>query len=61
MTNQNWLKRNYSPTIPALQTKTVKVYLNSLQSDQATFATLFGAISGLSELGNEVESLKSTE
>jgi len=46
--------KNYSPTIPALQTKTVKVYLNSLQSDQATFATLFGAISGLSELGNEI-------
>lgn len=48
------MTRTYSPTIPTLQTRIIKIYLNSLQSDQTTFATLFGAISGLTELGNEI-------
>ncbi len=37
-----------------LQPRIVKVYLNSLQSDKTTFSTLFGAIVGFAELGNEI-------
>lgn len=46
--------KTYSPTIPSLQTRTIKIYLNSLESETTTFATLFGAISGLTELGNDI-------
>lgn len=46
--------KTYKPTIPTLQTRAIKVYLNSLQSEQTTFATLFGAITGLTELGNDI-------
>lgn len=44
----------YGPTLTFLQSRIVKVYLNSLESDKTTFATLFGAIVGVSELGDEV-------
>jgi transcription initiation factor TFIID subunit 6 len=37
-----------------LQSKIIKIYLNSIESTQTSLTTLFGAISGLSELGNEV-------
>ncbi len=46
--------RTYRAIIPSLQTRTIKIYLNSLQSEQTTFATLFGAISGLTELGSDI-------
>lgn len=39
--------------MPSLQTKIVKVYIDSLQSDRSTFATVYGAIFGINELGTE--------
>jgi hypothetical protein len=54
--NINFFKktnRNYCSTMPSLQTKIVKVYIDSLQSDRSTFATVYGAIVGLNELGSE--------
>lgn len=46
--------KTYGITIPSLQSRIVKIYLNSIQSDKTTFSTLFGAVAGLSELGNEI-------
>ncbi len=37
-----------------MQSRIIKIYLNSLQSEQTAFATVYGSIVGLSELGNEV-------
>ena len=46
--------RTYTPTIVTLQTRIINNYLNILKSDKNTFATLYGAIVGLAELGNEI-------
>ena len=37
-----------------MQPRIVKIYLKSIQSDKTTFATLFGALAGLSEMGEEI-------
>lgn len=46
--------KTYTPTLTPLQNKIVKIYLKSMQSDKTSFSTLFGAIVGFAELGNEI-------
>lgn len=44
----------YGSIFTNLQSRVINVYLNALQSDKATFSTVFGALVGFSDLGNEV-------
>ena len=45
--------RIYGSTLSNLQSRIIQVYLNSLQSDKTTFATLFGTCVGFAELGTD--------
>ena len=48
------LVHNYGSTITSLQTRLIKVYVNSIKGENTSLATLFGALAGLTEFGNEV-------
>ena len=43
----------YGPTLTSLKPKIVKIYMNSI-AEKTTFSTLFGAILGIAELGDEI-------
>lgn len=41
--------------MPTIQTRIIKIFLNAIQTERnATFATVFGAIDALAELGSHV-------
>jgi len=49
------LVKNFCNTMPSLQTRIIKIFLNAMQTERnATFATVFGAIDALSEIGTHV-------
>jgi hypothetical protein len=49
--------RNYNTTVLNLQTRIIKIYNKSMHSERTTFASVYGAVVGLAELGNEVKSI----
>lgn len=46
--------KNYNTTVLNLQTRIIKIYNKSIQSERTTFASVYGAVVGLTELGNEI-------
>ena len=48
------LVTSYISTIPSLQTRLIKVYVKSIQEENTALSTLFGALAGLAEFGDQI-------